>query len=83
MIEKELSKSSTIHRFDDEGFKKLVSKVIIGDYDDDNNYAPNVIKFVLTIRSVGSNEPIKFLSYELDEGVYKTFKMQYIIKEDI
>ena len=75
MIEKELNKSSTIHRFDDEGFKKLVNKVIIGDYDENNNYDPNVIKFILTIRSVASNEPIKFLSYELDEGLYKTISV--------
>lgn len=68
-IEKELEKSSTIRTFDDEIFKKLISKVIIGDYDENNNYDPNVIKFVLNIKNIGSDDKTKFLSLELDEGI--------------
>ena len=68
-IEKELEKSSTIRTFDDEIFKKLISKVIIGDYDENNNYDPNAIKFVLNIKNIGSDDKTKFLSLELDEGV--------------
>lgn len=70
-IEKELEKSSTIYRFDDEVFKKLISKIIIGDYDENNNYDPNVIKFVLNIKNITSNDSIKFLSLELDERFHK------------
>ena len=69
-IEKELEKSSTIRTFDDEIFKKLISKVIIGDYDENNNFDPNAIKFVLNIKNIGSDDKTKFLSLELDEGDY-------------
>ena len=74
-IEKELEKSSTIRTFDDEIFKKLISKVIIGDYDENNNYDPNVIKFVLNIKNIGSDDKTKFLSLELDEGYHKSRKV--------
>ena len=66
-IEKELEKSSTVRNFDDEVFKKIISKVIIGDYDKDNNFDPNVVKFVLNLKKIGSNDSEKFLSLELDE----------------
>lgn len=69
-MEKELNKQSVIHRFDDEGFKNIVSKVIMGDYDENNNYDPNVIKFVLDVKKLDSNNPTKFLSLELDEGIF-------------
>jgi len=69
-IEKELEKSSTLYKFDDEVFKKLISKIIIGDYDENNNYDPNVIKFVLNIKNISSNDSYKFLSLELDERIY-------------
>ena len=68
-IEKELDRSTTTYRFDDEVFKKLISKVVIGDYDENNNYDPNVVKFILNIKNIGSDEEIKFLSLELDEGI--------------
>ena len=74
-IEKELEKSSTIRNFDDEVFKKIISKVIIGDYDENNNYDPNVIKFVLNIKNIGSDDKTKFLSLELDEGYHKSRKV--------
>lgn len=67
-IEKELDKSTTTYRFDDEVFKKLISRIVIGDYDENNNYDPNVVKFILNIKNIGSDEEIKFLSLELDEG---------------
>ena len=66
-IEKELEKSSTIKKFDDTIFKKLISKVIIGDYDENNNYIPNVVKFVLNLKNISSEEKIRFLSLEIDE----------------
>ena len=74
-IEKELDRSTTTYRFDDEVFKKLISKVVIGDYDENNNYDPNVVKFILNIKNIGSDEEIKFLSLELDEGLHKALKM--------
>lgn len=69
-IEKELSKSSTIHRFDDEVFKKLISKVIMGDYEEDGSYNPNVVKFVLNLKNISSEGNTKFLSLEVDERVF-------------
>lgn len=66
-IEKELSKSSTIYRFDDEVFKKLISKVIMGDYEEDGSYNPNVVKFVLNLKNISSEGNTKFLSLEVDE----------------
>lgn len=66
-IEKELEKSSTIRNFDDEVFKKIISKVIIGDYDEDNNFDPNVVKFVLNLKKNGSNDSKKFLSLEVEQ----------------
>ena len=69
-IEKELSKSSTIHRFDDEVFKKLISKVIMGDYEEDGSYNPNVVKLVLNLQNISSEGNTKFLSLEVDERIY-------------
>ena len=69
-IEKELSKSSTIYRFDDEVFKKLISKVIMGDYEEDGSYNPNVVKFVLNLKNISSEGNTKFLSLEVDERLY-------------
>lgn len=66
-IEKELSQSTTVHRFDDEVFKKLISKIIMGDYDEDGNYNPNIVKFVLNLKNINSNDSMKFLSLEVDE----------------
>lgn len=74
-IEKELSKSSTIYRFDDEVFKKLISKVIMGDYEEDGSYNPNVVKFVLNLKNISSEGNTKFLSLEVDERIHKTIKM--------
>ena len=71
-IEKELSKSSTIYRFDDEVFKKLISKVIMGDYEEDGSYNPNVVKFVLNLKNISSEGNTKFLSLEVDERNCKT-----------
>ena len=71
-IEKELSKSSTIYRFDDEVFKKLISKVIMGDYEEDGSYNPNVVKFMLNLKNISSEGNTKFLSLEVDERFYKT-----------
>lgn len=72
-IIKELDKTTTIYKFDEEIFKKLVSKIIIGDYDENNNYNPNVVKFVLKLKSPNSDGENKFLSLEVDERYYKTF----------
>ena len=74
-IEKELSKSSTIYRFDDEVFKKLISKVIMGDYEEDGSYNPNVVKFVLNLKNISSEGNTKFLSLEVDERLFKAIKM--------
>ena len=71
-IEKELSKSSTIYRFDDEVFKKLISKVIMGDYEEDGSYNPNVVKFVLNLKNISSEGNTKFLSLEVDERLYQS-----------
>ena len=71
-IEKELSKSSTIYRFDDEVFKKLISKVIMGDYEEDGSYNPNVVKFVLNLKNISSEGNTKFLSLEVDERIYQS-----------
>ena len=67
LIEKELINTKTIHTFDDEVFKKLIKKIIIGDYNEDGSYNPNVIKFVLNITNNDDDSQIKFLSLEIDE----------------
>ena len=72
-IEKELSKSSTIYRFDDEVFKKLISKVIMGDYEEDGSYNPNVVKFVLNLKNISSEGNTKFLSLEVDERIHSSY----------
>lgn len=72
-IEKELDKSSTTHKFDDEVFKKLISKVIMGDYENDGTYNPNVVKFVLNLKNISSNGEKKFLSLELDERIHSSY----------
>jgi hypothetical protein len=72
---KELDKSSTTYKFDDEVFKKLISKVIIGEYDEHNNYNPHVVKFVLKLKKLNSDNEKKFLSLELDEWICKTTRM--------
>ena len=74
-IEKELSRTKTIYRFDDDVFKKLISKVIMGDYDEEGNYNPNVVKFVLNLKNISSNDSMKFLSLEVDERIFKTITM--------
>lgn len=71
-IEKELSNTRTTYKFDDVVFKKLISKVIMGDYDDEGNYNPNVVKFVLNLKNISSNDSMKFLSLEVDERIYET-----------
>ena len=71
-IEKELSNTRTTYKFDDVVFKKLISKVIMGDYDDEGNYNPNVVKFVLNLKNISSNDSMKFLSLEVDERIYKS-----------
>ena len=74
-IEKELNNSSTIYRFDDEVFKKLIKKVIIGEYNDKGIYDPTVLKFVLNLNNYGSDTSEKVLSLELDERLFKTIKL--------
>lgn len=71
-IEKELNKSTTIYKFDDEIFKKLINKVIIGDYEEDGTYNPNVVKFVLNLKNINSSGNAKFLSLEIDERLYQS-----------
>ena len=61
---------STIYRFDDEVFKKLISKVIMGDYEEDGSYNPNVVKFVLNLKNISSEGNTKFLSLEVDERIF-------------
>ena len=56
----------------DEVFKKLISKVIMGDYEEDGSYNPNVVKFVLNLKNISSEGNTKFLSLEVDERVHKT-----------
>ena len=70
-IEKELRNTKTMHQFDDEVFKKIIKKIIIGDYNEDGSYNPNVIKFVLNISGhADENNEFKFLSLEVDERDY-------------
>lgn len=69
-IEKELNSSTTTYKFDDEVFKKLINKVIIGNYEEDGTYNPNVVKFVLNLKNINSNDEKKFLSLEVDERFY-------------
>lgn len=82
-IEKELNKSSTIHRFDDEVFKKLISKVIMGEYEEDGTYNPSVVKFVLNLKNISSSDDTnstKFLSLEIDERNNKSKGVQLMTK---
>lgn len=74
-IEKELNKSSTTYKFDDEVFKKLISKVIMGDYEEDGSYNPHVVKFVLNLKNINSDDSTKFLSLEVDERICSSIKM--------
>ena len=70
-IEKELRNTKTIHQFDDEVFKKIIKKVIIGDYNENGSYNPNVVKFVLNITGHDNEKNgFKFLSLEVDERLY-------------
>lgn len=48
-IESIINQNTTITEFDEELFKELVKKIIIGEYDDSGNFNQNVIKFVLNI----------------------------------
>ena len=72
-IEKELNNTKTMYSFDDEIFKTLISKIRIGDYDENGNFQPNVVKFILNIKNHASDDSINFLSFRLDERYYKTF----------
>ena len=42
----------------------------MGDYDDEGNYNPNVVKFVLNIKNISSNDSMKFLSLDVDEWIH-------------
>lgn len=75
-IEKELNNTSTIYRFDDEVFKRLIKKVIIGEYNEDGKYDPTVLKFVLDLKNVSSDTSEKVLSLELDERHRQTIQLQ-------
>ena len=56
-----------MYRFDDNIFKKLIEKIIIGDFDENGNYDTNVIKFILKINNTCSSKPKNFLSLGCDE----------------
>lgn len=79
-IEKTLKKSTISNRkFDEEVFKKLIKKVIIGEYDENHKFIPNVVKFVLNVNDISLDSDVhnrtNFLSLEIDEGNNKSAKM--------
>ena len=47
----------------------------MGDYEEDGSYNPHVVKFVLNLKNINSDDSTKFLSLEVDERLSKTFKM--------
>ena len=72
-IETTLKESSFPNRkFDEEIFKKLIKKVIIGEYDENHKFIPNVVKFVLNVNDISLDSDVhnrtNFLSLEIDEG---------------
>ena len=68
-IEKILDKAKTMKKFDDEIFKKITNRVIIGEYDDKNAYNPNVIKFILNINKIKQKYEKVHLLHEFDERI--------------
>ena len=60
-------------------FKKLIKKIIIGEYDENHNFIPNVVKFVLNVNDISLDSDVhnstNFLSLEIDEGNNKSCKM--------
>ena len=49
-IKKELEKSKKANEFDEDVFKKLISKIQVGDYDEDGIYNPYLIRFFLNCK---------------------------------
>ena len=45
------------------------------DYDENGNFQPNVVKFILNIKNHASDDSINFLSFRLDERYYKDYKV--------
>lgn len=77
LIEKEIIKSKGLTEFDEEIFKKIVKRIIVGEIREDGIKDFNIVKFILNI---GGNAKCdlssrKFLSLECDEGFCKTIKM--------
>ena len=69
-IANELKNTKTMYSFDEKIFKTLISKIKIGDYDEDGIYQPNIVKFILNIKNLASDENINFLSFRLDERIF-------------
>lgn len=40
------------------------------DYEEDDSYNPNVVKFVLNLKNISSEGNTKFLSLEVDERIF-------------
>ena len=70
-LENEINGMPSMTKFDDMTFKKLVSKIIIGEYDSNNNFIPNVVKFVLKVKGNSNDNEVKYLSLEIDERHFK------------
>ena len=71
-LENEINGMPSMTKFDDMTFKKLVSKIIIGEYDSNNNFIPNVVKFVLKVKGNSNDNEVKYLSLEIDERYSKS-----------
>lgn len=69
-IENAIAKSSTMYQFDDEIFKQIVRKIVIGGYNNEKVYNPNIVKFYLNINNNYKNDNNNFLCLGYNEGLY-------------
>ena len=72
LIQKELEKASTIYHFDDEVFNKVVNKIVIGEFNKDGTYNPNVVKFILNFGNNNTDGEQKLLALEIENRIYKS-----------
>ena len=70
-IKNEVNGTTRMYKFNEEIFKMFIKRIIIGNYDEKDNYNPNVVKFVLNIDKSASTNEYKLLSLGIDERYSK------------
>ena len=66
-IKNEVNGTTRMYKFNEEIFKLFIKRIVIGNYDEKDNYNPNVVKFVLNIDKSASTNEYKLLSLGIDE----------------